>query len=200
MKSPTAFVAAVAAALFLASCSAPASDGHTEHDAESATSAAALPAGVNDADVTFATDMIPHHRQAVALSALVPSRSTDPAVITLAAEISAAQSPEIETMKGFLAAWHRSPSDGPGSMPGMQMQGMVDDATMTRLESLRGNEFDTLWLSSMIGHHEGAIAMANTELADGASADAKELAQRIVTAQKGEIDRMKKMGASTDNG
>ena len=59
----------------------------------------------------------------------------------------------------------------------MQMPGMVDDGTMTKLESLNGAEFDTLWLQSMIGHHEGAIAMANTELADGANADAKSLAQ-----------------------
>ena len=75
----------------------------------------------------------------------------------------------------------------------MQMQGMVDDATMTRLESLRGQEFDTLFLQSMIGHHEGAIAMADTELASGANADAKKLAQQIVTAQQAEIGQMTQM-------
>lgn len=73
------------------------------------------------------------------------------------------------------------------------MNGMVDDATMSRLETLKGPAFDQLWLQSMIGHHEGAIAMANTEIADGANADAKTLAQQIVTAQQAEITQMKQM-------
>ena len=47
------------------------------------------------------------------------------------------------------------------------MQGMVDDATMIKLRSLKGAEFDTLWLQSMISHHQGAIEMADTEIADG---------------------------------
>jgi uncharacterized protein (DUF305 family) len=70
---------------------------------------------------------------------------------------------------------------------------MVDGATMERLETLKGAEFDTLWLQSMIGHHEGAIAMANTEIADGADADAKDLAAEIVKTQQAEIDQMKQM-------
>ena len=78
-------------------------------------------------------------------------------------------------------------------MDGMKMQGMVDDATMTRLASLKGAEFDRLWLQSMIGHHEGAVAMANTEIADGANADAKTLAKHIVTSQQAEISQMKQM-------
>ena len=57
------------------------------------------------------------------------------------------------------------------------MPGMVDDATMAQAATLKGAEFDTLWLRSMIGHHEGAITMANTEIADGANADAKTLAK-----------------------
>ena len=73
------------------------------------------------------------------------------------------------------------------------MPGMVDDGTMSKLQSLKGAEFDTLWLQSMIGHHEGAIGMANTETAGGANADAKKLAQEIATTQQGEIGQMKKM-------
>lgn len=80
------------------------------------------------------------------------------------------------------------------------MDGMVDGATMARLESLKGNEFDTLWLTSMIGHHKGAIKMANTEIANGANADAKTLATQIVTTQQAEIAQMKKMGLVTNDG
>ncbi|TPG25560.1 DUF305 domain-containing protein [Mycobacterium hodleri] len=75
----------------------------------------------------------------------------------------------------------------------MEMQGMVDDATMMRLAAMTGAEFDKLWLQSMIAHHEGAIAMADTEIADGANADAKTLAKQIVTAQQAEISQMKQM-------
>ena len=55
------------------------------------------------------------------------------------------------------------------------MAGMVDEATMAKLETLKGAEFDTLWLQSMIGHHQGAIEMAKAELANGQNVDAKQL-------------------------
>jgi uncharacterized protein (DUF305 family) len=199
LTSLMAAVAAIATALLLSSCTSPAetsSDGHSDHahGGESSTSAQAAPAPHNAADVAFVTDMIPHHEQAVAMSGLVAGRSTDPAVIKLGSEISAAQGPEIETMKGFLVKWNASAhSDHGSSMEGMQMPGMVDDTTMTKLQSLKGPEFDRLYLQSMIGHHEGAIGMANTEISDGVSAEAKALANDIVTAQQAEIGQMKKM-------
>jgi uncharacterized protein (DUF305 family) len=193
MKPLTALVAAIAAALLVSSCSSPAPSGPADHTASESSAAAAQPSPHNAADVTFATDMIPHHQQAVQMSALVPQRSTDPAVIKLASDISAAQGPEIQTMTAFLVQWNSGADDGHQGTPNMQMQGMVDDATMTRLASLTGAEFDKLYLQAMIGHHEGAIAMANTELANGANADAKTLAQRIVTAQQAEIGQMKQM-------
>jgi uncharacterized protein (DUF305 family) len=197
MKSPPALLAALAAALFLSSCTSPATDEHADHNQGAATSSSATqPAAFNDADVAFATNMIPHHQQAVEMSAMVPDRSTNPAVIKLAADISAAQGPEIETMKAFLVQWNAGESDhqGHGDMAGgMHMDGMVEQAAMTKLESLKGPEFDTLWLQSMIGHHEGAIKMAQAELAGGANADAKTLAEQIVTGQQAEIVTMKQM-------
>jgi uncharacterized protein (DUF305 family) len=203
MKSFIAALAAAATVLLLSSCSSPEADGHADHQHGSESSAASTPTGqqpaaFNDADVTFVTDMIPHHEQAVAMSALVPDRSTDPAVLKLAADISAEQGPEIETMKAFLVQWKggaidSSQSEGHNGMEGMQMPGMVDGGTMSKLQSLKGAEFDTLWLQSMIGHHEGAIGMSNTEIANGVNADAKKLAQEIVTTQQAEIGQMKKM-------
>jgi uncharacterized protein (DUF305 family) len=194
VKSFLALLAAIATALFLSSCTSTASEDAGRQHGESSTSATA-PAGFNTADVTFATDMIPHHQQAVQMSALVPDRSTNPAVVKLAADISTAQGPEIETMKALLVQWNADDPahQGHDDMAGMTMDGMVDPATMTKLESLKGPEFDTLWLQSMIGHHEGAIKMANVELADGANVDAKTLAQQIISAQQREITQMKQM-------
>lgn len=198
-----AALAALATALFVSACSSsqPATDehaGHTQSETEQAPVISGEPAGFNDADVSFATNMVPHHEQAIELSALVPDRSTNPEVLALASEIQAAQEPEIATMKAFLVQWNENPEAAGGheghDMSSMEgMEGMVDPATMSRLESLQGAEFDTLWLESMIAHHEGAIGMAETELADGENVDAKGLAQQIIDGQQAEIDRMKTM-------
>ncbi|ANW66837.1 DUF305 domain-containing protein [Mycolicibacterium tokaiense] len=189
--------AALAAALFMTACtsSEQASDGHTDHSHESTEQEPVIagePAAFNDADVTFASMMVPHHEQAVELSALVPDRSTNPELTALAQQIQAAQEPEINTMNAFLVQWNQG-ADQHAGHDMSSMEGMVDAATMTRLESLQGAEFDTLWLQSMIAHHEGAIAMAKTELADGTNPDAKALAQHIIDGQQAEIDQMKTM-------
>jgi uncharacterized protein (DUF305 family) len=212
MKSFIALLAAVPTAVLLSACSSPASDEHADHQhgsESSQSSAAEHPAAFNDQDVDFATGMIPHHQQAVEMAAMVPDRSTDPAVLKLAADISAAQGPEIETLKVFLVQWkegsdtpHANPttSQSPdpheghdGMDPSMNMQGMVDAAAIANLASLKGPEFDKSWMQAMIAHHEGAIQMANAEIAGGTNVDAKKLAQQIVTAQQGEITQMKQM-------
>jgi uncharacterized protein (DUF305 family) len=122
----------------------------------------------------------------------VPERSTNPAVVKLAEKISAEQQPEINTMKALLLQWDVDPN-ATSDHSGMGMQGMVDDATMAKLQSLKGPEFDTLWLQSMINHHQGAIEMAGGEVAAGQSVDMTALAKSIVTAQQAEIDQMKQM-------
>ncbi|KUH82321.1 MULTISPECIES: DUF305 domain-containing protein [unclassified Mycobacterium] len=192
----TAVLTAFAAALLLASCGSNASNGHTEHEQPEEPVISGQPAGFNSDDVAFATNMIPHHQQAVELSALVPERSTNPEVKALAEQISAAQEPEIQAMKVLLVQWNENPDSdtGHGGHGGhAAMQGMVDDATMAKLKSLSGPEFDTLWLESMISHHQGAIEMARAELANGENVDAKRLAQTMVDTQQAEIDQMNRM-------
>jgi uncharacterized protein (DUF305 family) len=185
---------AVAAALFLSSCSSPASDGHTDHQHTDEPVITGQPAGYNADDVAFATNMIPHHEQAVELSAMVPDRSTNAELIALAQQISAAQQPEINVMKVFLVQWNENPDSKSGHAGhSTTMQGMVDAATMTKLQSLQGAEFDKLWLESMISHHQGAIEMAKAELANGDNVDAKGLAKNIVATQEAEIGQMKQM-------
>ena len=193
-----AVLAALVAAAFLSACSSsPAADEHTDHGhgTSESTVTAGEPAGFDADDVAFATNMIPHHQQAVDLTTLVPERSTNPELITLAQQIAAAQQPEIDTMKAFLVQWKENPGDETehGAHGAMAMGGMVDEATMAKLATLKGTAFDTLWLQSMIGHHQGAIEMAKAEIANGQNVDAKQLAQNIITAQQAEIDQMQKM-------
>ena len=192
-----AVAAALAVALFLSACTTPGAttpDGHTEHQDAGQPAITGQPAGYNADDVEFASNMIAHHQQAVEMSALVPDRSTNPRLIELARQISAAQQPEIDTMNVLLVQWNENPDDSSGHAGHAgTMQGMVDDATMTKLASLNGPEFDTLWLQSMISHHQGAIEMAKAEIANGQNVDGKRLAQTIVDAQQAEISEMKQM-------
>jgi len=188
-----AVLAAVAAATALTSCSTAAKEEHGT-DASSATSTEQT-ASHNEDDVMFAQMMIPHHQQAIELTALVPDRSTNPDLIALASKIAGEQQPEIGGMRALLLQWDVNPAEMPheSGHAGMAMQGMIDDATMVKLDSLKGADFDTLWLQSMISHHQGAIEMAKIEIADGKNVDMITVAKNIVTAQQAEIDQMKQM-------
>lgn len=191
---------ALAAALLLAGCSGDAGGdeqaGRTGQDLTEQTPViTGQPASFNDDDIAFASHMVGHHQQAVELAALVPGRSSDAEVLALARQIQAEQQPEIETLKALLVQWNdgSGAQSGPGDHGGTGMPGMADGATMAKLASLSGAEFDTLWLQTMIDHHRGAVGMADTEIADGVNTDAKRLAQGIVAAQQAEIDRMNSM-------
>jgi uncharacterized protein (DUF305 family) len=160
--------------------------GHSSTSAPSATTASAER---NDADIAFATGMIPHHQQAVEMAQLADERAVTPEIKSLVERIHAAQQAEIDQMTAWLTAWSAPvPSDehgGHGSMPGM-----MTDEQMNQLRQLTGREFERQFLLIMIEHHQGAIEMARTELNTGANADAKALAQRTITDQQAEITEM----------
>lgn len=151
----------------------------------------------NDADVKFAQDMIPHHEQAVEMSKLARIQASDPAVKQLASDIEGAQGPEISTMTKWLEAWGEdAPMDSMdhGSMghgSPSEMPGMMDAEEMGMLEKAHGADFDQMFLSMMIRHHQGAIEMAKTEQSRGKNADAVALAKKIESAQTTEIATMK---------
>lgn len=159
-------------------------------------SAPAARTDFNAADITFLQMMYPHHAQAVEMAKLVPSRSQNQELITLAKSVEQAQSPEMQQISTLLQAFGKpAPSTTMGGHQGMS--GMMTDDQMKQLEKLSGAEFDKMWMRMMIEHHQGAIAMANTELATGQNADAKALAQAITGAQQGEIDQMNRMLAQS---
>ncbi len=156
----------------------------------------------NAQDMSFAQEMIPHHQQAVEMSDMAVSQASSAKVKDLATRIKVAQGPEIEQMKGWLSSWGEpvaAKADG-GGMAGMNHgggskddlagMGMMTDAQMKELGAARGAEFDRMFLTMMIGHHEGAVTMARTELDKGKHAPAKQLAQAIIDAQQKEISEM----------
>ncbi|AJP01821.1 copper resistance protein [Streptomyces cyaneogriseus subsp. noncyanogenus] len=208
-----AALAAVAAgaAFALAACGGDADDGagHGGHATASASTGATAPAeggtataAHNAQDVAFARGMIPHHRQALDMARLAAGRAASSEVEELAGRIEKAQEPEIATMTGWLESWgeqvpgaadsasgsgHSSHSDHSG------MPGMMDGADMERLEKATGEDFDRMFLTLMIEHHEGAVEMAATQQEKGAYQPARALAGDIVTAQKAEIAEMERL-------
>lgn len=174
-------------ALILAGC------GSNDTPGSSATTG-----GHNQQDVNFATDMIPHHLQAVQMAKMAQTQASLPAVKTLADQIQDAQGPEIDTMTGWLKSWGETVPDesmGGGMDMGSSdsMPGMMSDQVMSDLTDAQGAKFDTLWLRSMISHHEGAVQMADTEIAGGKDLDAIALAKSIKAAQTTEIATMQKL-------
>lgn len=152
----------------------------------------------NDTDVSFAQDMIPHHRQATEMAKLAADRTENPQVLDLADKIIVAQQPEIDTMSGWLKSWKKEVpgDDESSSMPGMNhgdsgMPGMMTDDQMTSIKASSGVAFDRMFLTMMISHHEGAIEMAAKEEAGGRYDDAVELARKIQVDQAAEISTMK---------
>jgi uncharacterized protein (DUF305 family) len=190
-RALTIFLAA--AALVLSGCAG--SDDSAPADGASA---------FNQADVTFAQQMIPHHRQAIQMARLANGRTGDPQVEKLAREIENAQTPEIETMQGWLQAWDQPTQQGSGDMGSMDdggsgsmghgesMNGMSGMASsdMQELRDARGAAFDEAFLTMMIEHHKGAIDMASTEEKRGTFPKAVAMAKQIQSDQATEINKM----------
>jgi uncharacterized protein (DUF305 family) len=191
---------ATTAALVLAACGA---DNGSDTASGAKTSPSASTDAHNAQDVSFAQGMIPHHQQALEMAELAADRASSAQVKDLAARIREAQDPEIATMSGWLKAWGE---DVPSAAPGMDhsghsggsgMAGMMDQEDMDKLSKASGKDFDTLFLTLMVEHHEGAVEMAETEKAKGRYAPATELADAVITAQTTEIEEMNKLLGKT---
>ena len=155
----------------------------------------------NDADVTFAQQMISHHRQAIDMASLAADRTKNPEVLALATKIEGAQQPEIDTMSGWLRSWKKDvPKDS--SMPGMDMDdesdmpGMMSEEDMSALEKASGDDFDQQFLTLMIAHHESAVEMAKAEVEAGKDGQAISLARKIQKDQTAEIATLRNLLAS----
>jgi uncharacterized protein (DUF305 family) len=164
-----------------------------------------------EADVAFVQGMLHHHMQALEMTAMVPTRAEDEDVRTLAERIEVTQQAEIEQLEAWLAARDEEPSGGHGdhgshgsgegtghrpSHGAEPMPGLLTPEQLADLAAARGREFDRLFLSSMIYHHEGAVAMVETLLTQGAGGQEPQvfhLAQGIGADQQVEISRMKSM-------
>lgn len=156
------------------------------------------------ADVSFVSGMIAHHAQALVMAAWAPTHEASPAVRTLCERIDVSQRDEIAFMQRWLGERGEpvpdvEPSHGDG-MPAMHhaalMPGMLTDEQLAQLDAARGAEFDRLFLTFMIQHHQGAITMVEQRMYhEGAIQDDTvfRMVSDIQADQRAEIDRMTRL-------
>jgi uncharacterized protein (DUF305 family) len=154
------------------------------------------------ADVDFMTGMIPHHAQAILMSRWCGSHSERADLQVLCERIIIAQSDEIRMMRRWLDERGHEVPDSlatrhvmrmEGVVHEMMMPGMLSDDEMTALEEARGSDFDYLFLTGMIRHHQGAIDMVNTlfnQPPAGTEDTVFRFASDVLADQSAEIQRM----------
>jgi uncharacterized protein (DUF305 family) len=158
-------------------------------------------------DVEFMQGMIMHHAQAVEMTALMESRTTNKELRLLGARISHSQSDEMRFMQRWLDA-RGEPIEMPMAdmkgmdMPGMNMShqmlmpGMLTAKQMDALKRAKGADFDRLFLAGMIQHHTGALTMVKDLFGTagaGQDADLFNFATDVDSGQRAEIKIMQGM-------
>jgi uncharacterized protein (DUF305 family) len=184
-KRVIAGLVALIMVMALAGCSKDSSMGmdHEGHSSE-------VSGDLTGADIMFLQMMIPHHQQAIDISDLALTKSSDSELLALAKDIRDGQGAEIVKMKAWLDGANAGMD--PGHSMGHDMGGMLGDSELAALKAATGKSFDLLWLKGMTGHHVGAIDMA-AMIEDAENAEIKSFGQAIVTAQSAQNKQMAAM-------
>jgi uncharacterized protein (DUF305 family) len=156
-------------------------------------------------DVLFMQNMIPHHAQAVDMANLVAERTNREEIVDIASRIKASQADEIKFMEDWLkergeplmpkAESYGSGHEGHDMSHGVHhdMEGMATPAQMEQLANSEGTDFDKLFLTLMITHHEGALTMVkNLTDQPGSAYDPVlyDFTNDVVNDQTSEIEQM----------
>jgi uncharacterized protein (DUF305 family) len=163
------------------------------------------------ADVQFMQGMIGHHAQAVVMAAMAPTHGASAQVSLFCRKILRSQRDEIELMQNWLRERGERVPDPNDAHAGMEMAmdmdmsredhamlmpGMLTAEQIAQLDRTRGAEFDRLFLTLMIRHHEGALAMVAKLFDSPGSGQEPELfgyATGVDADQRAEIERMQGM-------
>ena len=184
-KPVIAGLVALIMVMALAGCSKDSSMG-MDHEGHSSMASGDL----SSDDIMFLQMMIPHHQQAIDISDLALTKSSDSELLALAKDIRDGQGAEIVKMKAWLDGANAGMD--PGHSMGHDMSGMLSESELAALEAATGKSFDLLWLKGMTGHHDGALHMA-TMITDARNAEIKSFGQAIVTLQSAQNKQMAAM-------
>ena len=160
------------------------------------------------ADVQFMQGMIGHHAQAVVMATMAPTHGAGSQVALFCRKILSSQADEIELMQNWLRERGEKVPDPKDPHAGMDMRmpghamlmpGMLTDEQMKQLDQARDKEFDRLFLTFMIQHHEGAITMVAKLFDSPGAGQTPEIfgfATGVDADQRAEIGRMQSMLAT----
>ncbi|WP_158857845.1 DUF305 domain-containing protein [Streptomyces sp. NRRL B-1347] len=177
--------------------------GTTDTTSDARASATARWREHNRADVTFAQQMVPRHRQAIQMAEMARTHTSSTEIRAFAAKVERARTAELSTMCAWLEEWgeeiprsaggtgHRGHGHGREGHHGPR--GMTHEERMRHLEGTRDAEFDRTFLAMMTERHQQAIHEARAVKSTGAHAATKALADTVISTQSAEIIRMKVM-------
>ncbi|WP_248958033.1 DUF305 domain-containing protein [Sphaerisporangium perillae] len=140
----------------------------------------------NLTDVLFSREMILHYRQSITMARLVPERSKDAFVKSLAEKIITEETAQIDVMAGSLKAWEFAVPDA-DNPPVHQMAGMLSPAQLLLLKGRSGPEFDRLWLTTLARHTDYGVRLAEKARDEGKDRATVELARKIAAEQKSQL-------------
>lgn len=182
-------VLAVGCLALLAAC------GSDDADPAPATHTAANGDVYNDADVEFATTMVPLHAEVVQLVVLADDRPLSPDVRDRANAIREARVPEVEQMTDWLSGWDQEIPETAidHANAGHDAEEMTGSEEVEELQELGDDEFQTRWLEVMIDHHEEAIELAQAEQADGRFADTVAFAETLEQTQTQDLEALQEL-------
>lgn len=177
--------------------------------------------GAGSVDVGFAQDMGVHHSQAVEMSAIALSNTTDPAIRGVAYDILTTQQNQLGQMQGWLNLWdqpllptggymgwmdsghgsghdHGTGHDGMSSTEGdsgsmSKMPGMATSEEISALRQATGAAVDVQFLQLMLRHHQGGLPMMEYGAQYASESAVRQLAQTMVDTQKSESNLMTAM-------
>lgn len=152
-------------------------------------------------DKAFVRQMVPHHQLAVQMAKMAQTQGQHPQTKQLANDIVRTQNSEIAQMTSISKTlgvkpavamhgmdMHSPDMAGDAKTLGLQMDAMGMSMNMDMLDGAK--PFDRAFIDMMVPHHQGAVRMANAELATGKNPDLRKLAKGIIAAQAKEIREM----------
>jgi uncharacterized protein (DUF305 family) len=201
----------IAAGLFLVCVASPGAAAWGQQEADPKPRPDLVRQPYAQGDIDFMAGMIPHHAQAVLIAGWAGSHGARPDIRVLCERMVVGQRDEIATMRNWLrdrgevvpdanATHHRMRMSG-GVEHDMLMPGMLTPEQLAELDKARGPDWDRLFLTFMIGHHEGAIKMVDDLFASYGALqddDVYKLASDMYADQTTEIERMQKMLAGME--
>lgn len=141
----------------------------------------------NSVDRAFIAEMVPHHKMAIDMAKMAKTDAQHSEIKTLAGDIISAQRSEITRLRATDAKLAAA-----GIKPGDLGVSESDSGMSMKMSDLKNAlPFDRMFIDMMVPHHEGAITMAKAELQKGQNSTLKSMATQIITAQRGEVGKMK---------